>query len=291
MIDELVSINDNNRFAIEEKERSDDNIYREIKSDENWSSIVKVLDEQVQNDIKLEQDVKNILNKAKIRKDASNVRLKDAILKTFPDFCTNPELKSKFCININIIMTLFFNFSIVTEFIRERMKIYWLKSSTYFLMKAENQLLASGESSVSDPSLLKLAICKQAETLIDYRIKRVFGLIKKQNEPTTLLLKSGDAKQNEPTLLLKSGDAKDEEDEDDTMEENEVLTEFNFSISNNNHQACIVICRKNTNKQFYDHQDLNISEQWPKECHILNDVCFQKYLLDWLKSKDFPSKT
>jgi len=30
MIDELVSINDNNRFAIEEKERTDDNIYREI---------------------------------------------------------------------------------------------------------------------------------------------------------------------------------------------------------------------------------------------------------------------
>ena len=125
-------------------------------------------------------------------------------------------------------MTLFFNFSIVTESIRERMRIYWLKSSPYFLTKAKKQLMASGESSVSDPSSQNIAICKEAERLINYRIDRVFGLIKKQNDPTP---------------LLKSGDAKNEEDEDEKMEENKMGTEFNFSISDN-HQASIVISKK-----------------------------------------------
>ena len=80
-MNELVSIND---------------LYLEIRNDGNWSSIVKVLDEQVKYDIKLEEDIKNYLNKAYERRQASNVRLKDAILKAYPDFSTNPDLKSKF---------------------------------------------------------------------------------------------------------------------------------------------------------------------------------------------------
>ena len=93
-MNELVSINDNNRFVSEDGLLTD--LYLEIRKDENWSSIVKVLDEMVKNDIKLEEGIQNLLNRAYEKNQTSNIRLKDAILKAYPDFSTNPELKSKF---------------------------------------------------------------------------------------------------------------------------------------------------------------------------------------------------
>ena len=92
-MNELVSINDNNRFVSEDGLTD---LYLEIRKDENWSSIVKVLDEMVKNDIKLEEGIQNLLNRAYEKNQTSNIRLKDAILKAYPDFSTNPELKSKF---------------------------------------------------------------------------------------------------------------------------------------------------------------------------------------------------
>ena len=92
-MNELVSINDNNRFVSEDGLTD---LYLEIRKDENWSSIVKVLDEMVKNDIKLEEGIQNLLNRAYEKNQTSNIRLKDAILKAYPDFSTNPDLKSKF---------------------------------------------------------------------------------------------------------------------------------------------------------------------------------------------------
>jgi hypothetical protein len=92
-MNELVSINDNNRFVSEDGLTD---LYLEIRKDENWSSIVKVLDEQVKYDIKLEEGIQNLLNRAYEKNQTSNIRLKDAILKAYPDFSTNPDLKSKF---------------------------------------------------------------------------------------------------------------------------------------------------------------------------------------------------
>ena len=203
------------------------------------------------------------------------------------------------------------------------MRSYWLKSSEYFLIHARNgktieKLLKSGKLTKNDPCFESM-VSSQAINLINQKINNVFSLVNPPKEQRSLLLLS-DAKEDDTvdmgeqrSLLLLSdakeddtvdmGGVEDEEEksewwkssEEGKEEENEGRagddneTTFNFSISDTQH-ASIVVRRRITDCNHALHSDLNILDQWPKECHKLDDREFQKYLYDWLKSKQYQAE-
>jgi hypothetical protein len=99
----------NDSTAMDEQQLTvDDKLYQDyldIKNDEKWTSIVKILHEVVQNDVTLEIDIQKAVEKANRKNDSSNIRLKDTILMEYPDIGENPELRSKSSINVHRIIT------------------------------------------------------------------------------------------------------------------------------------------------------------------------------------------
>jgi hypothetical protein len=94
---------DEQQLTVDDKKLNQD--YLDIKNDERWTSIVKILHEAVQNDVTLEIDIQKAVEKANRKNDSSNIRLKDTILMEYPDIGENPELKSKSSINVHRIIT------------------------------------------------------------------------------------------------------------------------------------------------------------------------------------------
>jgi len=88
-MDSIVPANDNNDIIDADKQ------YLATKNDKNWTSIVNLLDESVRIDNKVEKDLQKLLQKANRSKESSNLKLKDAILSTYPDINQNYRTRSK----------------------------------------------------------------------------------------------------------------------------------------------------------------------------------------------------
>jgi len=168
--------------------------------------------------------------------------------------------------------------------VKDRMRSFWLRNSKHFLKKARNgptfkNLLESGKVKFDDHLSIQEAIINQAKHLINFKIKNVFALLPR---PRKLLLNAAE----DTIIVMEAAEDEQKQQNDDEKEDDTDGIEniFNFPISNTESVSIILSRQQIDDQQIITHRDLNISDQWPTECHSLKDPSFQVYLFDWLKS-------